>query len=445
MSTISFAGLATGLDTARIVDQLVDLRRIPIRRMQAQRQQFQTQISALGTLRTKLEAFQATAQALKTANDFASLRATSSHEDILTVSAGATAAPGTYDISVEALAQAQKSRSQGFDSTLVNVGEGELVITVGEEVHTLTLTGHTALSDLATQINNGIAGLSASVVYDGSESGGYHLILTGAAGTANAYAIDASGLSGGTTPVFTTTQDATDASLLVDGLPVTASGNSLSNVISGLTLDLHTASPGTTVRVSVQTDAAGVKGQVKAFVDAYNDLFSFLEKELQAEGKLAGNTSARSLGARLESVLTAVHGGEGTYATLAQIGIERQQGTRTLKFDAARFEQALTADYASVRDLFIEREGNLGKAALIDEAVKQLTDRVDGIFKLGNDSLNRRIKNIDGSIERYERSIENYRTTMERKFRAMETTVSLLQAQGNYLGSMVFMSMSPRY
>ncbi len=442
MSSISFAGLATGLDTARIVDQLVDLKRIPIRRMQAQRQQFQNQISALGTLKTKLDALQSAATALKTANDFASLKATSSHEDILTVSAGSNAAPGTYDITVEALAQAQKMRSQGFDNSLVDVGEGDLVITIGGEAHTLNLTGHTSLSQLATRINNEITGISASIVYTGAETGGYHLVLTGEAGTGNAYTLDASGLAGGTAPSFTQTQAAADASLLVDGLAVTASGNTLSNVIDGLTLDLRAAAPGTSVRVGVAADAEGVRDQVKAFVDAYNDVFSFLEKEMKPEGKLAGNTSARGLGARLEGVMSAMAGGSVT--TLAQIGIERQQGTRTLKFNAAKFDQAIADDYAGVRDLFIEHEGGVGKAALIDQAIQQLTDRVDGIFKLGNDSLNRRIKNIDGSIERYERSIDNYRTTMERKFRAMESSVSLLQAQGNYLSSMVFFSTSTR-
>jgi flagellar hook-associated protein 2 len=437
MSSISFAGLASGLDTAKIVDQLVDLRRIPIRRMQAQRQLFQNQIAALGTLKTKLEAFQSAANTLKTANDFASLKATSSNEDILKVTAGSAAAPGTYDISVESLAQAQKARSQGFDNTLVNVGEGDVTLTIGGEDHTFSLTGHTTLSELAARINDEVTGLSASIVFDGSEVGGYHLVLTGEAGTANAFSIDTSGLSGGTAPTFTTTQAATDASLLVDGLPVTASGNSLTGVISGLTLDLQSASPGTTVRVNVVTDAEGVQDQVKAFVDTYNDLFSYLEKEMAPDGKLTGNASARSLGARLENIMSAPHG-DGAYTTLAQIGIERQQGTRTLKFDAAKFESALHEDYAAVRNLFISTAENEGKAAQIDAAVDLLTDRVDGVFKLGNDSLNRRIKNLDGSIDRYERSIENYRITMERKFRAMESTVSMLQAQGNYLGSMVF-------
>jgi flagellar hook-associated protein 2 len=437
MSTITFSGLATGLNTANIVDQLVALKRVPITRLQNQRQGFQNQISALATLKTKLEAFQTAAQALKSANDFASLKASSSHEDILQVTAGSDASPGTYDISVESLAQAQKTRSQGYDNTLVNVGEGDLVITVGGEEHTLTLTGPTTLAQLATRINDEIAGLGASIVFNGAESGGYHLVLTGEAGSAGAFTVDFSGLSGGTAPVLTETQAAADASLVVDGLPVTASGNLLSGVISGLTLDLRAAAPGTNVRITVGTDAEGVKDQVKAFVDSYNDVFNFLEKELKVGGNLEGNASARSLGTRLENVMSASHSGS-AFSTLAQIGIERQQGTRALKFDTGKFEKALSDNYAAVRDLFIERDGNIGKAALIDTAISTLTDRVDGLFKIGNDSLNRSIKNIDSTIERYERSIENYRTTLERKFRAMESTVSLLQAQGNYLSSMVF-------
>ena len=98
-----------------------------------------------------------------------------------------------------------------------------------------------------------------------------------------------------------------------------------------------------------------------------------------------------------------------------------------------KIEAALADNYSAVRDLFIEREGNVGKASLINAAVDDLTDSVDGIFKIGTDSLNRRIENTDDTIVRYERSIENYRTTLERKFMAMESTVSLLQAQGNYL------------
>jgi flagellar hook-associated protein 2 len=427
------------MDTASIVAQLVELKRAPIYRLQAQRQGYEHQISALGTLKSKLTALQEAARALDTANEFASLVASSSNEGIVEVSAGATAAPGTYDIEVVALAEAQKSRSQGYDNPLIAMGEGTLSVTVGGEVHDLELTGYTSLADLAERINNEIVGVNATIINDGSATGGYSLVLTGDPGTGNAFTVDASGLSGGTAPVFSQLQAASDASLIIDDIPVTASGNRLEDVISGLTIDLTGVStPGTTTRISVETDTEGVKEQVKALVDAYNDLVSYFEAETGAGGKLEGNTTARSITDRMRNVMSASHGGSGAYTILAQIGIERQQTDGTLKFDEDAFEQALADNYAAVRDLFIEREGNVGKASLIDAAVDDLTDSIDGLFKIGTDSLNRRMDNIDGTIERYEMSIENYRTTLERKFLAMENAVSLLQAQGNYLASMAF-------
>ncbi len=437
MSSVSFTGLASGLDTASLVSQLVELRRQPIYRLQQQRTQYEAQSSALSTLKDKLFALQTAAQSLDTANEFASLSATSSDESVLSVSAGDDAAPGSYDIEVTALAQSQKSRSQGYDSPLNGVGEGTLAFTVGGEEQTLELTGLTSLSDLADRINTEVMGVSATIVHDGSETGGHYLVLTGDAGTGSAFTVDASGLSGGTAPAFTETRAATDATLLVDGLAVTADGNHLDSVISGLSIDLTGVSiPGVTTRVTVATDAAGVQDQVKGFVDAYNELFSFLESGLATGGKLEGNATARSVANRMENLMTASHDGEGAYSMLAQIGIERQQGSRTLRFDEAAFGEALATNYASVRNLFVEFEGNVGKAALVDTAVDDLTDSIDGIFEIGNDSLDRRIENIDHNIERYERSIENYRTTLERKFLAMESTVSLLQAQGSYLSSM---------
>ncbi len=442
MSMITFSGLATGMDTASIVSQLVELKRAPIYRLQRQRASFENQVSALGTLKSKLTALQDAATAVDSSNEFASLVGSTMDEDVVRVSANGDAAPGTYDIVVNALAQSQKSRSQGFDNTLTDMGAGTLSFTVGGEVQDLELTGYTSLEDLAARINTEVTGVSASIINDGSATGAYSLVLTGDAGTASAFTVDASGLVGGTPPTFTELQPASDADLLVDGIAIIASGNHLEDVISGLTLDLVGVSedPLQPTRISVDTDFEGVKEQVKALFDAYNDLFGYLETEMSAEGKLNGNATARSIGSRMENLMGAVHSGDGAFSLLAQIGVERQQSSRTLKFDEAAFEEALSENYSSVRDMFIEREGNVGKASLIDTAVDELTDSIDGLFKIGGDSLSRRLDNIDDTIVRYERSIENYQITLERKFLAMESTVSLLQAQGNYLSSIVFPS-----
>ena len=439
MGAVTFSGLATGMDTASIVSQLIELKRAPIYRLQRQRKSYENQISALGTLKTKLTALQDAAKALDTANEFASLTASSANENVVKVTAGATAAPGTYDIEVTAVAESQKSRSQGYDNALVSMGEGTMNFTVGGELQSLELTGYTTLEDLAERVNNEILGVSATIINDGSATGGYSLVLTGDAGTGSAFTVDASGMTGGTPPAFTEIQAASDAALTIDGIAIAANGNHLDDVISGLTLDLTGVSTvGVATRVSVETDATGVKDQVKALVDAYNDLLTYYEDGTKPDGVLVGNTTARSVVKRMENLMSASHSGGGAFTILAQIGIERQQSTRTLKFDETKFDAALADNYAAVRDLFIEREGNIGKASLIDTAVEELTDSIDGMFKIGTESLNRRVDNVDSTIERYEMSIESYRITLERKFLAMERSVSLLQAQGNYLSSIVF-------
>ena len=59
MSMVSFSGLATGMDTASLVSQLIELKRAPIYRLQRQRSSYENQVAALGSLKTKLMALQA--------------------------------------------------------------------------------------------------------------------------------------------------------------------------------------------------------------------------------------------------------------------------------------------------------------------------------------------------------------------------------------------------
>jgi flagellar hook-associated protein 2 len=446
MSSISFGGLATGLDTGMIVSQLVELKRAPIYRLQTQKKGFQNQISALGTLKSKLIALQDAAKTLDTANEFSSLKSTSSDEDYLTVKAGSDAAPGSYDIKVLSLAQTQKDVSQGYDSLSDSVGTGILSFTVDGATTDLNLVGYTSLESLAQLINDNVDGMSASIINDGSETGAYRLVLSGEeAGSAGAFTVDASGVSGGVTPIFTNQQAASDASLEIDGIPVTATSNNADDIISGLTLNLNAISVDAennldkTIRVDVGIDTEGVAEKVSSFVDAYNDLFSYIQEQSKTEGDLRSNPTLRAVASRIENIFsTSLEGGLGDITNFAQIGITRSSGDRQLTFKQDEFIEALEDDFSSVRDLFIEREGNLGKTYLIDTAIENMTDSIDGLFKISTDALNKKIDYTDQGIERYERSVEAYQTTLERKFTAMEMMVSQLQAQGNYLASVQY-------
>ncbi len=134
MSSISFGGLATGLDTGSIVSQLVALRRQPIVKLEGQKKLYEQQKAAFKDLQTKLTALMTAADGLDTAQSFGSLKAASSLENLLTASAASEAQEGTYAITVESLARAQKDLSQAYSSQVAEVGTGTFTITVGGEV-----------------------------------------------------------------------------------------------------------------------------------------------------------------------------------------------------------------------------------------------------------------------------------------------------------------------
>lgn len=437
-SGVSFTGLATGLDTAAIVEQLVAIKRQPILRLEAERTLYEKQKTLLGQFKSKLLDLQTAAQNLDTANEFAALTAQSSDEDLLTVSAGSGAAPGTYDIVVQSLAVAQKELSQGYDSQYDSVGAGTIAFTVDGETTELTLDGYTSLEGLKNLINDNVEGVSATLIYDGSETGGYRLLLTGSeAGSAGAFSYDFSGLSGGIAPVMTNQQAAADASLTIDGIAVSASSNVVTEAISGLTLNLENADPATTIHVGVAVDSEGIYENVKAFVDAYNTVMAFVADTTGTDGDLQSNATARSVASRIESIFTAGLDEVGGITSFSQIGVTWGEN-RQYDFDKDDFLAALSESYGAVRDFFVHRDGNIGKAYLVDLAIDDLTDSVDGLFKSGQRAIDSRIDNIDDSISRYERSVDAYQTTLERKFLAMESMVAQLQAQGSYLSSIVY-------
>jgi len=433
MPTVNFSGLATGLDTGSIIAQLVDIKRAPIRRLQTAQSGYEKQIKSLADFKKKLLALQTAAKAMDTSSEFSSLKASAVNPAFLTVTAGATAAPGTHTISVDQLAVAQRDVSQGFDSNMDSIGTGTISFTVNGTTTAINLTSFATVEGLAQQITNDVSGISAAVINDGSATGGYHLIISSeAAGTASAFTVDTSGLTGGITPVFTTSATASDALLTVDGIAVTATSNKPDDVVTGLTLNLLTLGSTT---ITVERDTEGIADKVDTYVKAYNDIFSFVKSHGGTDGDLRGNPTLSSVASRIESVFSSqLTGGLGAVSLISAVGIKRTTG-REMTFDKTAFATALTDDFNGVRDLFIERTGNLGKTYLVDQAIKDMTDRIDGLFKISNDSLRRRIDSADAGIARYERSISSYEDNMRRKFNAMEQMVAQLNAQGSYLSS----------
>ncbi len=433
MSTISFGGLTSGLDTGKIVAQLLAIRRQPIDRLETQKTKFSATKIALQGVESRVRGLMEAAAALDSNNEFASLSATSSNEALLTATAGALATPGGYDLVLTARAQAQKERSQGFDAASSSVGTGTFSITVGGQTTDLQIAaGTSGLADLASAINNGDAGVTATVLFDGSETGGYYLALTAEeTGTAAAFTVDASGLTGGTAPVFGNVQQAQNAAFTIDGLPVASQTNTVTTAIQGVTLELAGAEAGTTVHLDVATDGEAIEAKVQAFVDAYNDLFAYIDEQSGDDGALRGDSTVRSIVSKIRTDITS-RLSEGPITMLYQVGIRQAEGG-DLSFDTSVFQQELAGDFAAVRDLFISSTGHEGTVAKLADSLDTVLDSVDGVFKLRNSAIDDRMESIDDTIARYELSVDSYEKTLNARFTAMETLLSSLQAQSGYL------------
>ena len=119
---ISIGGLATGLDSNKIIDQLMKLERRPIDLLEKERAAAQATKTSVATVGTKLTTLGTAVRALSTVSGVLVRSASSSDEGVLTAAAGAGAARGSLTITVGQLARGSTAGSTvGVASATIRV------------------------------------------------------------------------------------------------------------------------------------------------------------------------------------------------------------------------------------------------------------------------------------------------------------------------------------
>lgn len=383
---ISSAGIGSGLDVSGIVSQLMALERRPLTAIDSKEAKFQAQLTAYGSFKGALSSFQSAVAALASTSKFSSVKTSVADSTVATATA-ASAAEGSYSLEVQTLAQAHKLKSTVFAATSTSIGSGTLTISFGTySGDTFTLNpdkagkditiaaGQNSLAGIRDAINAANAGVTAGIINDGS---GYRLTLSSKdTGVANALRVtvvdddathtDASGLSqlayDGRVPSGVTrlTQSvaAQNATALIDGIAVSKSSNTLTDVIEGVTLTLLKANTPSATTVTVTRDTATVQASVQAFVKAYNDLnktVSDLSKYDAVNKKastLTGEATVRTVQSQLRGAFnTALSTAGGGLTTLAEIGITFQVDG-TLKLDSTKLTAVLADSTKDISTLF---------------------------------------------------------------------------------------------
>ena len=415
--------LGNGIDFGPIVDFLVQAKRIPIDRINERKLNDQEKLTNFGSLGTKLLGLQDAANSLRTRLSFDKNEvsvSSASSQTLLTANALSTAASGTYMVTVNQLASAHQIVSKAStavsttDTDIVSGASGTFSFQVGTgSVQTVNLDATGTLEDLRDGINNLGAGVSASILNTGTEATpAYRLVLgSNDTGVSNSITISADDTTLDTvTTGVDTFQAAQDSQIVlgegVGAVTIDRASNTLTDVISGLTVNLQAEDLSNPVTISVTRDNTAVKEGVSNFVSSYNEVVEFINEQTEFDletgerGILVGESLTRTVLDRIRQSALSPISGLTTYTSASQIGFETQTTDGTIKLNEATFDAALSENYSAVRDLFIQNPttGTDGLAELVVNAVDALDDVESGALAIRQNSLTTQIDNFAQQI-----------------------------------------------
>lgn len=390
---ITSLGLGSGLDIEGIITKLMTVEAQPLTLLARKEAAYQAKLTAYGTFKGSLSAFQSAASALNSTSAINAVSASSSDTAALTVSGTSAASVGNYSVEVTQLAKSQQLVATGQTSISNSIGTGTITFDFGTisggvfNAGTGQYTGSTftsngsgtktvtisaaddSLAGLRDAINAANIGVTATIINDGSATP-YRLALSSnSQGADNSLKITVSPAAGGLdnfisndpagTQNMKETVSAQDALLSINGVGVSSSSNTVSGAISGVTLNLKKSNTGSPADVTVGKDSASFSNLVENFVDSYNELNTTIKNltkydpETGQAGLLIGDTTVRSIQSQIRTGLfTNVPGlTSGAFTNVTQAGIGMgEDGALTL--DSSKLSSALTSNSEDVAALF---------------------------------------------------------------------------------------------
>ncbi len=310
------------------------------------------------------------------------------------------------------------------------------VVADGTSSATINVAKGSSLSDIANQINSQGLTLTASVVTDTS---GAHLQLSATGSNTVSMSRD---------PVLTLTQAsaAQNASLTLDGVPVSSTSNTVTGAIPGVTLALQGASPGTSSTVTIAADTTQIVSAINQYVTDYNSAVTLVNSQFQysttnqSEGTLGTDSTVRSLQSALEGLATykstsAPASASSSISTLASLGIA-MNNDGTLSINSDTLQQAVQNNPSGVQRFFQGSSLN-GFAKAASTALNSFTNPANGSLSLDAKNLTAQYNALQTEVNDYENgSIASQRTVLtdmyskaEIALQQLPTTIKQLQAQ----------------
>lgn len=428
MAGIQMTGLASGLDTASIISQLMTVERQPRTQLTDRQLRTQARHDALADIRSQLTALKTAAAALKSAATWADTQSvTSSGEAYATARRTAGAASGGYELTVTSLARADQHTyayvAPGADTTLTVNGAS------------VALTAGATIDDAVTAINAS----DTANVYAVNVQG--RLVLS-AKTTGASSAFTATG--GPLTEDLAAARAGADAQYAIDGVAHTSATNVVANALPGVEITLKAKTTGP-VQITVGDpgpDQAAISDRVKAFVEAYNKTVDNIRSRTTEKPVADASTSLdKKKGvlfgdSGLNGILNSLRA---TVGSLSTLGISTGSASGTvnqdavagkLTFDATTFGAALAADPAAVK----------AQLSTFDTAMDASLDpyvQAGGVLDARVSSTDDQLRDVADSLTRFDARMTAREALLQKQFTALEAVLHKNQSLQSSLASML--------
>lgn len=447
MATFGIDGLASGLDTTGIINQLIQLERQPQVRLEQRISNNDAAIASLQKFSSAFDNIETLSKALSgSAKNFVPVQASTSTDSVV-----ATASPGaeqgSFTFTVDQLAATHRLVSGGTTAAstdIVATPDSTVRITVDGTDYDVD-TGDGTLSSLIANINDpaqpwSALPVTAQAVNTGS---GFKLQLTsGSSGADGTFTIDTTNLDATFAAGMPVLTQGRDAQVTIGDGPgayaVTSGTNTFNDVISGVSFTV-TESSSTPITLSIDADPDALVDQVSELVDAINSLITGMDQALDSglegtKGALSNDPTMRSLRTQLLNAVT-YSVGNTHFQSAGLIGIESTRDGK-LEFDETAFREALADRPDDVVAMFrSDDDANPGLAQRLESLASQATTLNTGLFATAIEARESTNRTMEDQIAAIDIRVELRRTALQRQFSALEVALSSMQAQGDWLTS----------
>lgn len=453
MALVNFSGIASGIDTASLIDALVEQKRAarvdPLLRSQDRDRETS---DALKKLKDLLSELRTSADTFRAVNGGGlQTTVTSSNEQVSLAKPFGSTAQGNYDVTVSQLARNASlsfedrfSTIEGAVAPSINdsapAQDRTLTFSVGsgdsQESIAIEINSSTSASDIVEAFNSQSSQATASLINLGSQSSpSYALNISSRnSGVEKGSLSVSSGSELVNAGILSATNisQAGDATFSISGVTgsITRPTNSISDLIPGLSLNLEGIG---TTRLTVRESAEDTTDRVRSFVEKYNDIISFIqENDLVVQEKngkettnIFGALSSSSVDENVASTLRqAFSSATQNGLILADLGITSSRDG-TLEFDEAKFQETLSANPSSVGDLLESLGETLGGT---NGKISQF-NRFQGIIDQAVNSTEDLIRERDQRIADIEASLAKDEERLLSRFARLEGLIGTLNQQ----------------